>query len=132
MIKYYKLFDMLNRREMKKTDLLDIIAPSTLAKLSKGGIIKTDVIDRICDFLNCQPGDIMEHIKGDEIELFLTDEITREFYNRYEIYHNEIDIDEFKTLLIKHTKIVNNEARINQTKLTNDIKRLFDKKIDTV
>ena len=62
MIKYYKLFDLLNRREMKKTDLLQVISKGTLSKLSKGGIIQTDVIQKICDFLNCQPGDIMENV----------------------------------------------------------------------
>ena len=60
MIYYFKLFDMLNRRGMKKTDLLEIISSPTLAKLSKGEIVKTDIIDRICLFLGCQPGDIME------------------------------------------------------------------------
>lgn len=63
MIKYYKLFDLLNRKGMKKTDLLDIISSPTLAKLSKGDIITTEVIEKICNFLNCQPGDIMENIK---------------------------------------------------------------------
>lgn len=61
MIKYYKLFDLLNRRGYKKTDLLTIISSPTLAKLSKGETIKTDIIDKICEFLNCQPCDIMEY-----------------------------------------------------------------------
>lgn len=60
MIRYYKLFDLLNRREMRKTDLLNIMTSSTLAKLSKGAVVRADVIARICSFLNCQPGDIME------------------------------------------------------------------------
>ena len=63
MIKYYKLFDLLNRKGMKKTDLLDIISSPTLAKLSKGDIVTTEVIQKICDFLDCQPGEIMENIK---------------------------------------------------------------------
>lgn len=63
MIYYFKLFDMLNRRGMKKTDLLKIISSPTLAKLSKGEVVKTDIIDRICLFMNCQPGDIMECIQ---------------------------------------------------------------------
>lgn len=63
MIRYYKLFDLLNRKGMKKTDLLQVISRGTLSKLSKGGIIQTDVIEKICIFLNCQPGDIMEIIK---------------------------------------------------------------------
>lgn len=60
-IKYYKLFDLLNRKGMKKTDLLEIISSPTLAKLSKSEIITTEVIQKICDFLECQPGDIMEN-----------------------------------------------------------------------
>lgn len=39
-IRYYKLFDMLNRKEMKKSDLRKILSPGTVAKLSKGEIVK--------------------------------------------------------------------------------------------
>lgn len=35
MIRYYKLFDMLNRKGLKKTDLLNVLTSGTLAKLSK-------------------------------------------------------------------------------------------------
>jgi DNA-binding Xre family transcriptional regulator len=61
-IKYYKLFDLLQRREMKKTDLLTVanISSPTLAKLTKGEIVTTEVIEKICNALNVQPGDIME------------------------------------------------------------------------
>lgn len=61
-VKYYKLFDLLNRRGMKKTDLLNIISAPTLAKLSKGKTVTTEVIANICEYLHCQPGDIMEYI----------------------------------------------------------------------
>ena len=60
MLRYYKLFDLLNRRNMKKTDLLKVISSPTLAKISKGKNIQTDAIDKICLLLECQPGDIME------------------------------------------------------------------------
>ena len=60
MIIYRKLFALLAYKGMKKTDLLQIISSPTLAKLSKNETIKTDIIDKICLFLNCQPGDIME------------------------------------------------------------------------
>lgn len=63
MIKYYKLFDLLARKGMKKTSLLEIVSSPTLAKLSKGESVTTNVIDKICTFLECQPGDIMEHIE---------------------------------------------------------------------
>lgn len=57
---------MLQRRGMKKTDLLEVISSPTLAKLSKGEVVTTKVIDSICEHLNCQPGDIMEYVKGEE------------------------------------------------------------------
>lgn len=66
MIKYYKLFDLINRKGLKKTDLLAVISSPTLAKLSKGESVTTEVISKICGFLNCQPGDIMESIKDEK------------------------------------------------------------------
>ena len=66
MIKYHKLFDLLNRRGMKKSDLLTILSSKTIAKLSKGANITTDVIDKICIELECQPSDIMEVVITEE------------------------------------------------------------------
>lgn len=60
MLRYYKLFDLLNRRGMKKSDLRSILSSSTVAKLSKGEYISGEALDKICLFLKCQPGDIME------------------------------------------------------------------------
>lgn len=61
-IRYYRLFDILQRRGMKKTDLLTLagISPPTLAKLSKGETVTTEVIEKVCNALGVQPGDIME------------------------------------------------------------------------
>lgn len=59
-IRYYKLFDLLNRRNMKKSDLRAVLSPKTVAKLSKGEYISGEAIEKICNFLECQPGDIME------------------------------------------------------------------------
>ena len=63
MIKYYKLFDVLNRREMSKEDLRLLIGVSsaTMAKLSKHQYVSMEVIDKICAVLHCQPGDILEY-----------------------------------------------------------------------
>lgn len=63
-IRYYKLFDLLQRRGLKKTDLLSLagISSPTLAKLSKGDTVTTEVIEKICNALGCQPADIMENI----------------------------------------------------------------------
>lgn len=62
---------------MKKSDLRQILSSSTVAKLSKGEYISGEAIEKICLFLNCQPGDIME--------------ITKEVYKTkdYEIYETE-------------------------------------------
>ena len=61
MMKYYKLFILLDKRGMKRTELLKVISSVTLAKLGKGESVTTDIICKICDFLDCQPGDIMEY-----------------------------------------------------------------------
>ena len=52
MIRYYKLFDMLNRKGLKKTDLLNVLTSGTLAKLGKGNNIRMDMLDKICSFLD--------------------------------------------------------------------------------
>lgn len=65
-IRYYRLFDLLQRRGMKKTDLLSVagISAPTLAKLSKGDTVTTEVVDRVCMALQVQPGEIMECIEN--------------------------------------------------------------------
>lgn len=65
-IRYYKLFDALQRRGLKKTDLIKIagISAPTVAKLSKGETVTTEVIEKICNALDLQPGDIMEIVKA--------------------------------------------------------------------
>lgn len=76
MVRYYKLFDLLNRRGMKKTDLREILSSKTIAKLSKGEYLSGEVIEKICLYLECQPGDIMEIVEVEKLDgndsLFLT------------------------------------------------------------
>lgn len=62
---YYKLFDLLNRRNLKKGDLMKLanISSPTMAKLAKNETVQTDILERICKALNCQPEDIMEYIE---------------------------------------------------------------------
>lgn len=63
-IMYYRLFDLLQRRGLKKTDLMKMagISSPTLAKLSKGETVTTEIINRICEALGVQPEAIMEYI----------------------------------------------------------------------
>ncbi|MCM1170654.1 MAG: Fic family protein [Clostridium sp.] len=62
MISYNKLFDLLNQLNITKTQLRENIkiSTATLAKLSKNEPVAMKVIEDICIFLGCQPGDIME------------------------------------------------------------------------
>lgn len=64
MIVYYKLFDLMNRNKIKVGDLIagaGITGP-VAAKLKKGAAVNTDTINKICKYLQVQPGDIMEFI----------------------------------------------------------------------
>ncbi len=67
-IKYYKLFDLLNRKGMKKSDLRQVLASATVAKLSKGENITVEAVEKICIFLHCQPGDIMEWVEDEVVD----------------------------------------------------------------
>lgn len=62
MITYAKLWLMLKEKDMKRTDLLKIISAPTLAKLGKNQSVSVSIIEKICEFLECQPGDIMTYV----------------------------------------------------------------------
>ena len=68
MFVYTKLWLLLKERGMKRTDLLKIISSATLAKLGKNEIVSSEVLAKICDFLECQPSDIMENITKTQAE----------------------------------------------------------------
>lgn len=61
-ISYDKMFDILKQKSITKTELRKSIkiSTATLAKLSKNEPVAMKVIEDICNFLNCQPGDIMQ------------------------------------------------------------------------
>lgn len=63
-IKYYKLFDIMQRKEISKTQLADTvgISSATLAKLSANKPVNMNVINRLCEHLDVQPGDILEYV----------------------------------------------------------------------
>lgn len=67
-IKYYKLFDILNRRGISKTELRSVagITSTTASKLFKGETVNTETIEKICESLDLQPGDFMEYVRGEE------------------------------------------------------------------
>ena len=68
MLIYTKLWLLLEKLGMKRTDLKEIMSSATLAKLGKNEPVSSTVIAKICDFLNCQPNDIMENVTKENIE----------------------------------------------------------------
>ena len=63
-VSYNKLWKLLIDKNMKKMDLLEAVemSPNTLAKMGRNEDVSMDVLKRICSFLQCDVGDIMEMI----------------------------------------------------------------------
>jgi DNA-binding Xre family transcriptional regulator len=61
-ITYKKLWELLIDKNMNKGDLQKVagLSASSVAKLSKGENIQTDLLVRICMALDCDTSDIME------------------------------------------------------------------------
>ena len=70
MISYAKLWILLQKQGKKRFDLVEdgVISRGTLTKLGKNGSVTIDVINKICDYLDCQPGDIMERVTKEQVE----------------------------------------------------------------
>lgn len=67
-LSYKKLWKQLIDRDMTRTELRQAtgISPSTFARLSKGDYVASSVIDRICQELRCDVGDVMEVVLDDD------------------------------------------------------------------
>jgi len=62
-LSYKKLWHLLLDKDMNKSRLREHgIHSTTIAKLQKSEAVSTDTIAKICEILNCQPGDIMEYM----------------------------------------------------------------------
>lgn len=53
-----------------------LIGEAQMQKIRNGEIASKETLNKICEMLNCQPGDIMEYIPDDESEK--TNEISPE------------------------------------------------------
>lgn len=64
-ISYNKLWKLLIDKGMNKQDLATKsgVSSASIAKLSKGANITTDVLIKICESLDCTLEDIMETVK---------------------------------------------------------------------
>lgn len=68
MIVYDKLGDYLKSKNMKYIDLQRELAlsPSMTAKFTKNRTISTDTLNKVCEYLQVQPSEIMEWIPDEE------------------------------------------------------------------
>ncbi|MGE4282856.1 MAG: helix-turn-helix domain-containing protein [Clostridia bacterium] len=64
MFSYQPLWITLARKNMQKTELLKKpgISSATLAKLGKNEYVSLNVLDNICESLQCSIEDIVQHI----------------------------------------------------------------------
>lgn len=69
-ISYKRLWKLLIDKDMNKNDLREAIGVSsaTIARMSKGVPVSTEVMMKICKALNCNLGDIAEVINEDPVE----------------------------------------------------------------
>lgn len=68
MIVYNKLGVLLQERNMLYIDLQKelSLSPTIIAKFQKNRTVTTETIDKVCAFLHCQPGDIMEWVESED------------------------------------------------------------------
>ena len=70
MIIYDKLDNILKERNMQWKDLCESgLSVNTPTKFSQNRTMNTENIDKVCSFLNVQPGDIMSWISEEEYQL---------------------------------------------------------------
>ena len=69
-IKYDKLVAELEQRGITsytlKAKYNNIIGQATYKKIKEGGDIDTRTIAKLCELLNCQPGDILEYVPSEK------------------------------------------------------------------
>ena len=69
-----KLNILMKEKGIKKYDLRkagfnpNIVDKVLSGVLNKHKRVDTETINRLCEFLNCQPGDIMEYVEDNELE----------------------------------------------------------------
>ena len=66
-VRYNNLWKLLVDRKMSKADLRRAadISSNTLTKLSKDEYVALPILDRICETLKVDYGDIIEHVEED-------------------------------------------------------------------
>ena len=65
-VSYNGLWKLLIDKNMKKVDLINKlgISSSTIAKMTKGETVSMSIMEKLCEELDCDFGDIMHYEKG--------------------------------------------------------------------
>ena len=65
-VSYNGLWKLLIDKSMKKIDLMERvdISSSTVAKMSKGEAVSLKILEKICDELDCDFGDLIHYEKN--------------------------------------------------------------------
>lgn len=68
-VSYKKLWKLLIDRDMMKKDLQREagISWTSVTKMSKGEVVGTEILMKVCKMLHCDIGDIVEFIEDDEL-----------------------------------------------------------------
>ncbi len=61
---YKPLWKLLIDKDMSKKQLMQVtgISKSTMDKMGRGELVSMDIIDRICNYFDCNVEDIISHI----------------------------------------------------------------------
>lgn len=61
-VSYKRLFKLMIDKKMRKKDLCELagVITSTMSKMGRDEIVSLEVIDRICQKLNCNIEDVLE------------------------------------------------------------------------
>lgn len=69
MISFEPLWETMKIQGVKKNDLRNekIVSSITLTRMSKNMNIGTEIIDRLCEYLNCEVKDVVKYVPAEEI-----------------------------------------------------------------
>jgi len=113
-LNYNKLFKILKERNISKTTLQKKIGISstTMAKLSKNEPISMKVLEDICVFLNCQPGDLLEIVNTSEHNLL--NQLRQEMKMKLKggLYHQTQILFSYNSNRIEGSKLSEEQTRL--------------------
>ena len=150
-VSYDKLFKILQEKGIKKTELLKKLklSSATIAKLSKNEFVSLEVLEKICQCLNCNIEDIFEFVqetkspllkqlieeKGIKLKGGIYHQIQINFaYNSNHIEGSRLSEDQIRYIYETHSIISNKEETIsiNDVNETLNHFRCFDYILENV